>query len=473
MDEFLKEIHTQFFKKWICMQVDERYKVYIDDKYQDVIYIKTKYGQGEITFNPLNIIELKVTNKITEEVDFYLHFQMETIKHAVELFSEMIESIINLSNRLITKVLLSCSGGLTTGFFAQRINEVVQLLGLDLKVDAIGYNQLFQVANNYDIILLAPQISYLHAKIHDILKDQIIINIPPQIFAKYDVGKILSLITEASEHKNKIENIDANKELFHLDINDTRKIFCLTIFKNKTHVHISYRLFQKGKIILDNEIIKSNISIQDIYDVLDTVILQYPDVTMIGIAIPGIIHNGLLSSSYIKDIENNEIEKAFTNRYTQKILISNDVNAAAVGYYVSQEKYHTFMFLFQPISLGAGSGIIIDGKLMSGSHNFAGEVLYLPLNLSQDKSELNCTPEGTLELVCKTALSSMCIIDPQAIILFSDLITNVEELRSEIEKIVPQTFIPEIIKVDNVLEYILLGQMVLCTQWKGEILNVL
>ena len=44
-----------------------------------------------------------------------------------------------------------------------------------------------------------------------------------------------------------------------------------------------------------------------------------------------------------------------------------------------------------------------------------------------------------------------------------------KELKKEIEKFVPKTFVPEIVKIEDVLEYILLGQMVLCTQWKeGE-----
>ena len=63
MDGFLREIHTQFFKEWICIQKDKRYKVFVDNKNQDTIYIETEYGQGEITFNSLCIIELKVTNK--------------------------------------------------------------------------------------------------------------------------------------------------------------------------------------------------------------------------------------------------------------------------------------------------------------------------------------------------------------------------------------------------------------------------
>ena len=467
MDEFLQDINTFFFFKWICIQENKNYKVYRYEKDQDIIYIETEYGLGEITFNRLNIIELKVTNKVTNEINFYLHFQMNTIKHALELFNEMIESIISLSSKPVIKVLLSCSGGLTTGFFAQRINEVIQLLDLDLKVDATGYNNLYQIGTHYDIILLAPQISYLHAKVHDILKNQIVLNIPPQTFAKYDVGKVISLITKATENEKRTENTQINELSLHLDIKDKRQILCLTIFKNKERIHITYRLYQKGQILVENEIIKYNISIQDIYDVLDTIILQYPNISMIGISIPGIIHNGLLSSSYIKDIKDNEIEMAFTCRYTQKVIITNDVNAASIGYYVSQKYYQTFMFLFQPLSIGAGAGIIVNGKLLDGSHHFAGEVIYLPLNLSNERSELIHTPEGTLEIVSKTILSAMCIIDPQAIILFSDLITHEDELKKEIEKSIPCTFIPEIIKIDNVLEYILLGQMVLCSQMKG------
>lgn len=139
MDEFLQDINTLFFFKWICIQENKRFQIYLSEKDKNIIYIETEYGIEEVTFNPLNIIELKVTNKITKEVNFYLHFQMKTIKHALELFNEMIESIISLSSKPVTKVLLSCSGGLTTGFFAQRINEVIRLLGLDLKVDAIGH----------------------------------------------------------------------------------------------------------------------------------------------------------------------------------------------------------------------------------------------------------------------------------------------------------------------------------------------
>lgn len=465
MDEFFKEVHTLFFKKWICKQINDKYE--IREFSSNQIYIETKYGLGEITFNPLSIIELKVTNKMTDAVDFYLHFQMSTMAHAVDLFYEMIECIVNLSAQSVVKVLLSCSGGLTTSFFAQRIQEAITLLGLDIKVEAVGYNQLFQVGNQYDVILLAPQISYLQAKVQKILVHQTVLSIPPLVFARYDVAKIISLITEANKDKKIQEKANITPISLKRDVNNQDRILCLSIYKNKQQVHIAYRLYQENKTLLNNDIIKYTISMQDIYDTLDTVLLQFPDIAIIGISLPGIINNGFLSSSYIKDIENDEIEKAFTMQYRQKIIITNDINAAAVGYYVSQNQYQTFMFLFQPISLLAGAGLIVDGKLISGYHHFAGEVSFLPLSLTKERLELSRTPEGTIELVAKTILSSMCILDPQAVILFSDLITDVNELKNEISQIISKTFVPEIIKVNNVLEYILLGQMVLCIQDKG------
>ena len=69
-----------------------------------------------------------------------------------------------------TKVLLCCSGGLTTSYFAREINEANKLLKNAIEVSAVGYNQLYQIGKQFDIIFLAPQISYLHVQIQSILK---------------------------------------------------------------------------------------------------------------------------------------------------------------------------------------------------------------------------------------------------------------------------------------------------------------
>ena len=43
------------------------------------------------------------------------------------------------------------------------------------------------------------------------------------------------------------------------------------------------------------------------------------------------------------------LEDVLTERYHLPICICNDVNAAAVGYYSSQDKVSSLAFLYQPI----------------------------------------------------------------------------------------------------------------------------
>lgn len=465
MDEFLRDIHTMIFKEWVLMQDQANYKIRLDSHNANIIVIETNYSYSEVTFNTMNIIELSVTNTFTNEIEFYLHFQMKTMKHAIELFHEMLESIHKLIHRPITKILLSCSGGMTTSFFAEKMNEAAKLLYLNFEVSAIGYNQLYNVGGDYDVIMLAPQISYMHAKVQEILKDQVVIKIPPQVFAKYDVGKTLGIIRDAMDQR-KASQIEptAPISLFKAVHNDV-KILTLSLFRNSNRVHIAYRVYgEQNDILLDNEIIKSNVVIQDIFDVLDTVFLKYKDLNVIGISTPGIINDGFVSSSNVNGFSDIDLYNILTQRYQQSFIITNDVNTAAVGYYASQDRYSSITFLFQPTSFYAGAGTIINGQLIKGRLHLAGEVQYLPLNLSNDKLILNKTPEGAIELVAKTILSIISVISPDAIILSCVLIPQVHELKKELERYVPAQYVPDIIKVEDIQEYILLGLMILCAR---------
>jgi len=466
MDEFLRDIHTMVFREWILFQKHHDYQIEVDQKNQNIIYLTTEYGKASIIFNEYNIIEFQVINTFNDEVEFYLHFQMKTMKHAIELFQEMLDCLKKLVDRPITKILLSCSGGLTTSFFASKMNDASRLLFLNYQVDAIAYNQLFDVGNDYDVIMLAPQISYMHAKVQEILTNQIVLKIPPQVFAKYDVGKMLAIIKQAFDEKKNISlSSEKSKPLtIHSHIQCSEKILSLSIIRNSNRIHIAYRLYgPHNQIIIDKEIIKYKILIQDFCDIIDTVLVQHPDTKMIGISVPGIISDTSIKSLAINGIEVIDVQY-LRNRYHQKIIFSNDVNAVSVGYYASQTQYQSLSVLFQPTSFFGGIGTIVNGQLITGQFNLAGEIQYLPLNLSDDAFVLNKTPEGMLELVSKTIAAIISIISPEAIILFDTLIPQIDELKNELTKYIPQEYIPNIIKINDLNEYSLLGCMIQCAQ---------
>lgn len=468
MDDFLRDIHTVIFKEWLLLQKSQYYRIFLNEKDNDVIIIENEYCYSYITFNPQDIIELCVMNKMTDEMEFYLHFQFKTLKHAVSLFKEMKSCIKKIVNKPKCRILLCCSGGMTTEFFADKVREATKLLNLNIEISAVGYQKLYQEGQNYDVILLAPQVSYIYLQAEKALKNQLVLKIPPQIFAKYNVGALITFIEEslARREKRKIGYVEPLSSMVKLKTE--KNILTVSINANGDNSNITYRLYDKDQsIVLDSKIIKDNIRWQDIIDALDTVLLQNNEIDVIGLAIPGIIVDGYLHSGIIKDITNRKIKEVLEKRYRKDVVIINDVNAAAVGYYSSQQEHQSLAMLFQPINRMAGAAIIINGQLIKGFGGLAGEVQLLPLQLSDEFLQLSNTPEGTLELVTKQILSIISIVAPEEIVIYSDLIFDCRDIESEIEKSLSRfnfTTFPHVIKIENLPEYILLGTMILSAQ---------
>ncbi|MEE0966181.1 MAG: ROK family protein [Bacilli bacterium] len=464
MDEFLSDVYTVVFRQWILEKEDKNFNIYLKENNDSIIVIETNYCHSEVRFNRMNIIEFEVTNKVNNNIEFYLHFQMKTLKHAIELFNEMLETIHKLVDKPRVKILLSCTGGLTTGYFAQRLNEAVLMLSLDYEFNAVPYDDLYEVGQNYDLILLAPQIGYMKAKVQEILQDKKVIRLSSQIFAKYDVVGALQLIGDElknnSEKKKSLDKPLSLKRAIHKNM----KILSIAMIRVSQRVLLEYRIYDEDNhILLDNEIIKNRISMDDICDILDIVFVQYSDIHFIGISMPGIVNDGHLMLKK-EGFDNTDVVGILSNKYNKTFILCNDVNSIAVGYYATQNNYSSFSFLFQPKNAFSGVGSIFKGQLIQGRKNIAGEVQYLPFYLEEDALSKTRTPEGTLEIVGKTAVSIIGILAPEALVFACQFITDKEELINEVEKYIPKEYIPDIIKIDNLQEYNLLGTMILCVQ---------
>ena len=428
MEDFLKDVYTSIYKKWILFQQIDNCQIMLSSKDQNKIILETKYGVANVIFYKFNIIELNVISKIDQESCFFLHFQMNNINHAINLFYEMVECLKTLIKKPKIKILLCCSGGLTTTYFAYKIDEAIQLCALDYEIAATGYNELFKKGE------------------------------------QYDVKEILNLVDqELIKKRNKNGQVQLlsirNKTItFH------RKILCISLFRNRNRIHIAYRLYQsQSDIIVNNETIKQRITIQDIYDVIDTVLLNYPGIEVIGFSTPGIVNNGFATTASINGFDDMNYKKLFTSKYSQKFIITNDVNTAAIGYHATQNQYSSIVLLFQPMSTKAGAGIIIDNKLINGKHNVAGEMKYLPVNLLEKGANVYKTPEDIIKIVKYISLSIISVIGPEAIVIFCSLLPNIEDLENELKTVLPQEYIPRLIKIDDIQEYIFLGQTIICT----------
>ncbi|MDD6488670.1 MAG: ROK family protein [Clostridia bacterium] len=100
------------------------------------------------------------------------------------------------------------------------------------------------------------------------------------------------------------------------------------------------------------------------------------DISFVGIGAPGAVNSqtGVIEFSPNFDAHNWEIAKMMEERLNKKVKVENDANAAAFGEYLAGAAKNAKNAVAITLGTGVGGGIIIDGKIYSGS-NFAGAEL--------------------------------------------------------------------------------------------------
>lgn len=100
------------------------------------------------------------------------------------------------------------------------------------------------------------------------------------------------------------------------------------------------------------------------------------DVESIGIGVPGAVNpeTGVIEYSANLFFHNWSVVEMMEERLNTKVKIENDANAAALGEYLAGSAKGAKNAIAITLGTGVGGGIIIDGKIYSGS-NYAGAEL--------------------------------------------------------------------------------------------------
>lgn len=121
------------------------------------------------------------------------------------------------------------------------------------------------------------------------------------------------------------------------------------------------------------------------------------DIDCVGIGVPGAVNpkTGIIEYSANLFFHNWDIVKMMEERLNKKILIENDANAAAYGEFLAGSAKGAKNAIAITLGTGVGAGIIIDGKIYSGS-NFAGAEMG-HMVIVKDGKECACGRHGCWE----------------------------------------------------------------------------
>ncbi|MCD7951037.1 MAG: hypothetical protein LUG12_12385 [Erysipelotrichaceae bacterium] len=197
MDEFYEQLVPSVIYKWTILNN------HVDASNEQEIKFSNNQLNATIDFHQNNILELSINDNDTDEKIYYLHFEMKNIKNTVNHIQTFLsyfknphkeeQQLINDSRDM--NILLSCSAGITTSYFASLMNDALMKLKHNIHVDAINYMELDKVIDQYDVVLLAPQIAYQYNELKKKYGNKVMI-IDDTDFATYDVKSVLNKVLD-------------------------------------------------------------------------------------------------------------------------------------------------------------------------------------------------------------------------------------------------------------------------------------
>lgn len=199
MDQFYIEIYEKIIYQWITMNHHAYHQAgihfHIDENDPNRIVFYNQESEGEIYFwTNQHIIEETIKNR-AGEITFYLHFRIMNLAITKKFVIDFMVQLIQ--NQKPKHIGMSCSCGITSSVFVENIQQLSSLMNLPYSFEVIPIHSIAEVYSKYDMIILAPQTSYLEPKIKAICQnDCCIMSIDASVFATSNYQKALTMIQE-------------------------------------------------------------------------------------------------------------------------------------------------------------------------------------------------------------------------------------------------------------------------------------
>jgi cellobiose-specific phosphotransferase system component IIB len=458
------------YREWVLSRRIEGCTITWEDN--EHIRLATASMFGRMTFfgqeDGPEVVEMRITRKTDGAPMFRVRFGLTDELRAQELFLEMSAVLEEADLRGTTRVLLCCAAGITTTMYENRLRALAEQLSLHYEFRACPLDDAIRRGESFDVVMVAPQMGYRYDDAIKAFPNATVIEIPGDIFARFDVRATLDVLIDAMSEGVWPEMPPAEVRIVR-PIDTSKNVMIVSVFNRAHSMVIGYRVFANQKVTLDGMVYKRHVDFRDIKDVISTVSLDGVDahgLDAIGIVLPGVI-NRLSVSLPTDDIRDYDLGRKLEKKYGVEVYVDNNANAAAMGAYMGQLDYDSVAFYIQRTGMAQpGLGMVLDGNLVKGRSNYAGEIhpLMKLFKLSGKQKEMVWTYQGMTEIVSKFLATAICNVAPDAFFVNCHLTSDMDALHDELAKIIPEQYLPDLFWIDDQRELIYLGELALCIE---------
>ncbi len=201
------------------------------------------------------------------------------------------------------------------------------------------------------------------------------------------------------------------------------------------------------------------ITYQSIEDLVSSLLEKYPKIKTFSIGIPGYHDDDYIHSCTLTELNGCDIVGRLSSRFSCNFYMENNMNAIAYGLYASRFQKGAAPSSLVVISFfkdgGAGSGIIINGRIHTGENHFAGEVVFLPYEGGDIYELIQQGRESIIKCVASVVCCYTAILNPAVCVLTGENIS--EDMCAPILSLcagrIPAAHLPELSYIKNYDQY--------------------
>jgi hypothetical protein len=196
-----------------------------------------------------------------------------------------------------------------------------------------------------------------------------------------------------------------------------------------------------GASLAQGEVRFLPLSLETFYQQIAGLLADYPNIKALGIGLPGVVVKGRVATCDISAFAGVDVEQQLREKFGIYVQADNDMNYTAYGFYRSSCAGETapVAYIFKPDVPCLGCGMVINGQVLQGASQFAGEVSNLPY---KDLDKLPVAEE-----MAKVIVSLSAIINPATIALSGPKISDalIPELTERCQEHIPAQHMPALI----------------------------
>lgn len=159
----------------------------------------------------------------------------------------------------------------------------------------------------------------------------------------------------------------------------------------------------------------------------------------VAVSLPGVVRDGVVGLCDAPEFSGIDLKRRIESAHGLTASVDNDVNYAALGTWRSYGAGEApFAFLYFSEDSPPGGGLVVNGGLVRGKSNFAGEISFLPVWGRKSGGR----PPEIARMICSVA----AIVNPEVVVLSGSAVRAgmLSDIRKRCLAMLPPEHLPEL-----------------------------